>query len=104
MKKTFSWLEAHNISFSFHDYKKEGISSEKLKSWCRQLGWEALLNHKGTTWRQLTVVEKNNIQDEDSAILLMAEKTSIIKRPIIEKENKIILLGFDDSQYATTLM
>jgi Spx/MgsR family transcriptional regulator len=58
MKKAFSWLEAHKIAFLFHDYKKEGISTEKLKTWSQQVGWEALINFKGTTWRQLSDDEK----------------------------------------------
>lgn len=99
MKKAFSWLEAHKIAFSFHDYKKEGISSEKLKTWSQQVGWEALINFKGTTWRQLSDDEKKRIHDAESAISLMQQKTSIIKRPLIEKGKEIILLGFDENQY-----
>lgn len=103
MKKTFSWLEQHGIAYEFHDYKKSGISIEKLLTWSRQVGWEVLLNQKGTTWRNLSEQEKNEINSEEPAIFLMHQKTSIIKRPIIENGKEKIIVGFDENKYLKLL-
>ena len=102
VKKAVDWLEKHNVAFQFHDYKKEGISQEKLTSWTRQVAWESLVNRNGTTWRSLPDEEKVKVKNAGSAIELMQEKTSIIKRPLIEKEGKLVTLGFDELEFRKT--
>lgn len=99
MKKAFGYLEEHKVPYEFHDYKKLGISAQKLKEWTSQAGWEKLLNKQGTTWRSLDEVVKESITTEKKALSLMQEKTSIIKRPVIEFDNKIVAIGFDEQQY-----
>jgi Spx/MgsR family transcriptional regulator len=81
----------------FHDYKKEGISKEKLTTWSKQVGWEVLLNKKSTTWRSLSADEQIKITTSAAAIKLMQINTSIIKRPVIEFGNHL-LVGFDESK------
>ncbi|HXA00448.1 MAG TPA: ArsC family reductase [Cytophagaceae bacterium] len=103
VKKSLTWLKNKNIPFGFHDYKTQGVSTDKLKEWCKQKSWESLVNKKGTTWRQLDDSIKNKITDEASAILLMKDKTSLIKRPLIEHQGKIVALGFDEEQYQQLL-
>ncbi|HEY8401473.1 MAG TPA: ArsC family reductase [Cytophagaceae bacterium] len=103
VKKSLNWLKGNNIAFDFHDYKSKGISESKLKEWCKQVGWESLVNQRGTTWRQLDESVKNAITNESSAIALMQEKTSVIKRPLIEKDGKVLLLGFDEKEYEDKL-
>ncbi len=98
VKKAFNWLLENNIQYQFHDYKKEGVTKEKLEQFIEEFGWEKVLNCKGTTWRQLSLEIQESVINKESAINLMHEKTSIIKRPIIElKEGKLI--GFDESEY-----
>lgn len=100
VKKTTDWLNAHKIKFEFHDYKKSGITKEKLNQWCLQTDWITLLNQKGMTWRNLDAERKDLVKNVNAAIDLMKEKTSIIKRPVIEDENgKIIAIGFNDELY-----
>jgi Spx/MgsR family transcriptional regulator len=99
IKKARKWLEAEGIEYQFHDYKKDGLSPELLKSWVQDLGWEALVNKRGTTWRKLPDDIKDSI-DEASAIEIMLENTSIIKRPLlINDETRNQLLGFKAEQY-----
>jgi Spx/MgsR family transcriptional regulator len=93
------WLKKNNISFEFHDFKSKGITSGKLSIWCKQVGWETLVNKKGTTWRQLDDTVKARVTTESSAIKLMMEKTSVIKPPVIERKEKIVTLGFEESAY-----
>lgn len=102
VKSAVEWLKKHDVEFEFHDYKTKGISEAKLKSWVNQVGWESLVNKKGTTWRQLDQAVQNKITTASAAIALMKDKTSIIKRPLIEKDGKVVALGFDDAVYRDT--
>lgn len=83
-------MKAHKQAYSFHDYKKQGITSTKLTSWAKQVGWEALINKKGTTWKLLGPEVQSTITNQKAAIALMAEKTSVIRRPLIEKMEKLL--------------
>lgn len=96
-KKALALLKKNNIPFSFHDYKLQGISKEKLAYWCSLKGWEVILNKRSTTWRELNEAEQKKIIDQQSAIKLMMEQNSIIKRPVIEYEAKLII-GFNENE------
>ena len=102
VKNAMEWLKANQIEFEFHNFKKLGISESKLKEWSDQVGWEALINKRGTTWKKLDVQIQENIVDEKSAFAIMQEKTSLIKRPVIETSNAFIL-GFDEERYRELL-
>jgi arsenate reductase len=101
MKKARRWLDEHNVAYEFHDYKKEGIDEATLKTWSKKAGWETLLNRRGTTWSKLPDNVKNNI-GEESAIRLMLEQPSIIRRPVLIKGGTY-LVGFDQQEYADLL-
>lgn len=99
VKNALEWLRKHKIAFEFYDYKTKGITETKLKSWSTQVGWERLVNKRGTTWRQLDEKVQAAVTSEKSAIRLMKEKTSVIKRPLIENDEKVLTLGFDEAAY-----
>ncbi|SDX54044.1 transcriptional regulator, Spx/MgsR family [Hydrobacter penzbergensis] len=99
VKKTLNWLESHQVKYDFHDYKKLGIDKEKLQTWCKQVGWETILNKKSATWRELGADVQVTIQTEAKAIQVMMANTSIIKRPVIEKNGKLLVVGFNEKQY-----
>ncbi len=103
VKKALDWLQKNKIAYEFHDYKKKGITTTILTNWCKQVGWETLVNKKGATWRQLSPEVQASISTQKAAIALMMEKTSIIKRPLIEEGGKIIALGFDETEYKKAL-
>lgn len=103
VKSALEWLNKNKVEFEFHDYKKSGITAVKLSEWCKQVGWESLVNKRGTTWRQLDEADQKKVVNEKSAIALMIEKTSVIKRPLIEGKGKVLLLGFDEVEYKQTL-
>lgn len=94
VKKALTWLRENEIEHQFHDYKKQGISQQKLETWLAQTDWQTLINRAGTTWRQLTEEQKAAVQDNESALALMLQKPSVVKRPVIEKENEIIKIGW----------
>ncbi|WP_428655053.1 arsenate reductase [Runella sp.] len=94
VKKALTALKENQLPHTFHDYKKEGISREKLEVWLTQQPKETLINRAGTTWKQLSDEQKSAVQNNESAIALMMEKPSVIKRPVIEKEGKIVAVGW----------
>ena len=98
MKKARTWLDGQGIAFAFHDYKAVGIDSATLKGWSTKVGWEVLLNRAGTTFRSLPDADKRDI-DEDRAIALMVAQPSMIKRPVLDIDGKL-LVGFRPEAYA----
>ncbi|MPR36161.1 ArsC family reductase [Salmonirosea aquatica] len=104
VKKTRRWLDAQQVPYLFYDYKKQGISREKLDDWLSQVPWEKLLNRAGTTWRKLSDEQKNGITDAASAAEFMQSNTSAIKRPLLENEaGKVLALGFSEKEYGQIL-
>jgi len=101
MKKARAWLEAHGRDYVFHDYKKVGVEPARLKRWAREVGWERLLNRAGTTFRKLPDADKTGL-DEAKALALMAAQPSLIKRPVLERDGKL-LVGFKPEIYAAEL-
>jgi arsenate reductase (glutaredoxin) len=97
MKKAFTWLDGHKVAYSFHDYKKEGIDRTRLEKWIKLAGWEVLLNRAGTTFKKLPDKDKTGLT-EKKAIALMLSQPSMIKRPVIEKDAKL-LVGFKPDEY-----
>jgi arsenate reductase len=100
VKKAMVWLKNKGVAYEFHDYKKLGISEAKLKEWLTQVPYDKLVNRAGTTFKKLTDEEKAKITDNASAMALMLEKTSVIKRPIVESD-KILAVGFKAEEYDT---
>jgi arsenate reductase len=97
IKKARTWLEKRGVNYGFHDYKKAGIDETKLREWAAEVGWETLLNRRGTTFRGLPDETKAHL-DEDIAIALMISNPSMIKRPVLESEGPL-LVGFKSSEY-----
>ncbi len=98
VKKARTFFENNHIDYDFHDYKKLGVSQESLEKWCNEFGWENVLNRKGLTWRGLDETVKIEIKDTVSAIKLMLNHTSAIKRPVVESDESNSV-GFDEKQY-----
>jgi arsenate reductase len=103
VKKARDWLTQHHIAYEFHDFKKHGVTQSLLEGWLSQQPWEKLVNRAGMTWRNLSDAEKTAVIDAPSAIKLMLEKSSVIKRPVLVKDEKIICLGFTEAVYKELL-
>jgi arsenate reductase len=102
MKKARTWLDEHEVAYDFHDYKTAGIDQVHLQRWSKIVGWEALLNRAGTTFRKLPDVDKQNI-DESKAIKLMLAQPSMIKRPVLDLGGGKLIVGFKAESYAQRL-
>jgi len=97
MKKARAWLDRYGVAYSFHDYKTAGVDKNRLQRWAREVGWERLLNRSGTTFRKLPDAEKAGLS-EARAVALMLAQPSMIKRPVLETGNKL-LVGFEPERY-----
>ena len=101
MKKARKWLDENAVAYSFHDFKKNGVTAAQLAAWSKSVGWEKLLNKVGTTFRKLPDADKLNI-DEARAIALMVDQPSMIKRPVLDMDGSY-LVGFKADDYARVL-
>ena len=97
MKKARAWLAQNDIDYVFHNFKKDGLSRERLLEWVAKAGWETLLNRRGMMWRKVPPEVRENI-DERTAIEVMLETPSIVKRPILELDESLSV-GFDEVSY-----
>ncbi len=100
VKKARDWLAQHDIAVEFHDFKKNALDVDIATNWLKQRDWSELVNRKGMTWRGLTDEQKQRVKDNSSALSLMLEKTSVIKRPLLEQDGKLLHVGFDRAAYA----
>ena len=97
VKKARAWLDGRGVAYRFHDYKKAGISKEKLDAWLNQVPWERLVNRAGMTFRQLPEAQKPT--DAASAVVAMLANPSLIRRPLIEADGKVLTLGFKAEEF-----
>ena len=99
VKKARTWLEEHDIPYEFHDFKKQGVPAELLSKLMGSLGWEALVNRNGPTWRKLPDATKTKVKDAKTALTVMQENSSVIKRPIVDRDGQY-QVGFNEDNYA----
>jgi len=99
VKKARAWLEARGLAYEFHDYKKQGVPEAVLKAAMKQLGWETLVNRAGPTWRKLPDEAKAGVTDAASALAVMQANSSVIKRPLLERDGRFEA-GFSEARYA----
>ncbi len=99
VKKARAWLASQGVEVTFHDVKKQGVPEAALRAWVKALGWEALLNRKGTTWRKLEPARQAAVTDAASAIALMLEQPSVIRRPVLVR-GATLRVGFDAHDWA----
>lgn len=99
VKKARTWLADNGIEFAFHDFKKQGLTQEIVQSWLHDLGWEVLVNRKGTTWRKLSDEQRAAVVDAASASALMLANPSVVKRPVLVGAGPASV-GFAPAQYA----
>ncbi len=99
VKKARTWLADNGHDFTFHDFKKQGLSRDLVQGWLKDVDWENLVNRKGMTWRNLSDERKAQVNDADSATELMLENPSVIKRPVLQGVGPVSV-GFSADQYA----
>ena len=99
VKKARAWLVEHGVAYRFHDFKKAGVDGAQLDRWIEELGWEKLVNRKGTTWRKLDPAVHASVTNAAGAKRLMREEVSVIRRPVVEWGSKTTV-GFDPGEWS----
>lgn len=100
VKAARAWLQGRGLPLAFHDYKKLGVPPERLAAWVAALGWERLLNRQGTTWRRLDAARQAAVVDAASAMALMVQEPSLVRRPVVEWPDGSISVGFAEADWA----
>ncbi len=100
VKKARSWLEAHQLEYAFHDFKKQGLSAAMARSWIDAAGIDRVINRRGTTWRALDEARKALVDKPSGAVTLVTENPSLVKRPVLECHGSLTI-GFDPDTYAS---
>ena len=91
VKKARVWMHEHQVDHDFHDFKKQGVPESALDTWLDQVGWETLVNRKGTTWRQLDAAAQAAVQDRASARRQLLATPSLIKRPVVMRGQDVVV-------------
>jgi arsenate reductase (glutaredoxin) len=99
VKKARAWLTEHGVAYDFHDFKKQGVPATELDAWLKAVGWETLVNRKGTTWRKLDEATRTAVVGPASAKALMLAQASVIKRPVVQWADGVTV-GFDAEAWA----
>jgi Spx/MgsR family transcriptional regulator len=97
VRKARNWLKERGIEHTFHDFRKDGLNPVQLRAWVAELGWETLVNKRGTTWRKLPEQTRTHM-DETLALAVMEDQPAIIKRPLLATGEQLIV-GFSADQY-----
>jgi Spx/MgsR family transcriptional regulator len=108
VKKSRAWFDDHGMGYQFHDFKKQGVPADAADAWIAALGWEVLVNKKGTTWRKLSAAEQAAVLDAASAKALMLAQPSVIKRPVVVAQaasgrGAQVSVGFSPEQWLKAL-
>ena len=103
VKKARMWLTDHDLDYTFHDFKKQGVPQPELDQWLAQVGWEKLLNRKGTMWRKLDPATQASVVDAPTAKAVMMAQPSVIKRPVVQWGSAKVTVGFDAAAWAGAL-
>lgn len=100
VKKARAWLTEQGLSYVFHDFKKHGVPAELLPQWLASVGWQTLVNRKGSTWRKLDEATRLAVVDDSTATALMLAHPSVIKRPVVRWPPNSVTVGFDAVVFA----
>jgi Spx/MgsR family transcriptional regulator len=103
VKKARTWLTGQGVDYLFHDFKKQGVPADQLPSWIAAVGWEKLLNRKGTTWRKLDDATRNAVVDATTASAVMLANPSVLKRPVVVWGDGTVSVGFEVASFAARL-
>ncbi len=101
VKRARTWLDGQGLAYTFHDFKKQGVPDAALARWLAAVGWEPLVNRRGTTWRQLDEAARQAVVDADAAAAALRAHPSLVKRPVVEWADGAVTVGFDAEAWKT---
>lgn len=98
VRKATKWLQSEDIEFTFHDFRKDGLSPDVIDNWLNQLGANVLVNKRSTTWKSLSESEKAKFDDTEQLKQLIAENPTLVKRPVLIHKSAYYV-GFKEAEY-----
>jgi len=99
VRKARAWLRARRIEHRFHDLRRDGLDAGRLSDWLGRVPWDSLLNRRGLGWRRLDPARRAAVTDQASASELMLEEPLLVKRPVLQMPDQIVV-GFSEALYA----
>ncbi|WP_413727900.1 ArsC family reductase [Sodalis sp. RH19] len=99
IKKARRWLDERQVAYRFHDYRVDGVDRGLVQGFADGVGWQALLNTRGTTWRKLSDAERQAAEGAVGALALMVGQPAVIKRPVLQSPDGRLMVGFDAEGY-----
>lgn len=102
VRKARKWLDKGQTPYEFHDFRRDGLDRDLLERLEAALGWQTLLNQRGTTWRKLPDSVRDSM-NRTVALEAMLEYPALIKRPVVRINDDHLLVGFDADEWEQTL-
>ncbi len=99
MKKAFTWLDEHRITYQFVDYRNPGLSRETLEEILQLIDLDQLVNKRSTSWRALSDSDKEAVLNPTTAISILQAHPTLIKRPLIIDNGKAYV-GFSEEAFS----
>ena len=97
VKKARKWLDQHGIEYAFHDFREDGLDAGAVRGWLDELGWEALLNRRSTSWKALDPADRESM-DDGNALRAVLDQPTLIKRPLLDTGHERFT-GFSAENY-----
>ena len=95
-QKAVAWLGENDLKHDFSDVKESPLDSAQVFKWSVALGgWEKMINRAGITWRGLSPADTANLTDK-KAVALVLRNPSLIRRPLIERADGSVTVGFSE--------
>lgn len=98
VRKARKWLDARDLAYGYHDFRGDGIDENTLRRWLSAVGPDTLVNKRSTTWKNLDASERAQA-DSDQLPSLLARHPTLIKRPVLERGEQVIV-GFNEHLYS----
>lgn len=94
IKKSLALLAEKDQPATLHDYRKEGLAPALVEEMLSHFSPEALVNRRGTTWRQLSDEDKEAALTVSGFKAIAPQQPALIKRPLVRLSNDKWVLGF----------
>ena len=102
VRRARGWLDGRRLAYEFVDLKRTPPPAEELAHWCAELGWETVLNRRGTTWRALGPLRQAEVTGIAAAVAVMRAQPTAIRRPVVVR-GELLLVGFEEATWARRL-
>ena len=103
-RRAKEWLDARGLSYVSRNIKEDRPLYEELKLWQAMSGLplKRFFNTSGLLYKALGLKDKLPAMSEEEQLRLLASDGMLVKRPIIVKDDKV-LVGFKEKDWEASL-